>query len=368
MRGAPAVGDGGAGGDAGQGQPPDQRVEHRLLAAMEMVGSRRVDDDAVRRIGGHDRRHALQHPECQPFERLRHPPPGRRPARRGRAPAPAPWRPACRREGRRSGPRRRPPARPAGFLPGRPGRAAPQPEAPRRQPSAAAGRSDQVGRNSETTRVIARLQLEIRALAGPRPDQLDQPPMPPDAGHRQRRRTAAPRPASASSRPWAGRSRRPPSAAASAAARCRSSRSPRRRVAADAMPSSTGGQPRRPPPRGRRGVGLPPCRPAPPGRRRPRHRSPGREQGRPGPVAGAKRSGRAMHQSTLPFVRAAMPAAKSAAAAPSIAPLPPPATSCRAPSASPPPGRRESTSAIPKGSTDLNAAAPAFDLLDLRAQ
>src|SRR5690606_28851523 len=51
--------------------------------------------------------------------------------------------------------------------------------------------------------------------------------------------------------------------------------------------------------------------------------------------------------------RAAMPAAKSAAAAPSIAPLPPPATSCRAPSASPPPGRRESTSATPKGSTDL---------------
>src|SRR6516165_10474661 len=60
-----------------------------------------------------------------------------------------------------------------------------------------------------------------------------------------------------------------------------------------------------------------------------------------------------MHQSTLPLVRAAMSAEKSAAAAPSMAPLPPPATSCSAPRASPPPGSRESNSASPKGSTDL---------------
>src|SRR6516225_9323038 len=48
-----------------------------------------------------------------------------------------------------------------------------------------------------------------------------------------------------------------------------------------------------------------------------------------------------------------MPAEKSAAAAPSMAPLPPPATSCSAPRASPPPRSRESNSASPKGSTDL---------------
>src|SRR6516225_12275101 len=60
-----------------------------------------------------------------------------------------------------------------------------------------------------------------------------------------------------------------------------------------------------------------------------------------------------MHQSTLPRLRAAMPAEKSAAAALSMAPLPPPATSCSAPRASPPRGSRESNSASPKGSTDL---------------
>jgi hypothetical protein len=48
---------------------------------------------------------------------------------------------------------------------------------------------------------------------------------------------------------------------------------------------------------------------------------------------------------------AAMPAEKRAAAAPSMAPFPPPATSCRAPNGSPPPGSRESTTATPKGST-----------------
>lgn len=69
--------------------------------------------------------------------------------------------------------------------------------------------------------------------------------------------------------------------------------------------------------------------------------------------AGANRSGRVMHHKTLPRVRAATPAANSAAAAPSMAPLPPPEISCSAPSANPPPGSRASRSAIPKGSTDL---------------
>jgi hypothetical protein len=55
----------------------------------------------------------------------------------------------------------------------------------------------------------------------------------------------------------------------------------------------------------------------------------------------------------LPFVRAAMPALNSAAAAPSRAPFPPPAISCSEPSASPPPGGRKSISEIPKGSTVL---------------
>lgn len=63
-----------------------------------------------------------------------------------------------------------------------------------------------------------------------------------------------------------------------------------------------------------------------------------------------------MHQRTLPLVLAAMPALKRAAAAPSSAPLPPPATSCSAPRASPRPGRRSSTSGIPKGSTVLERA------------
>jgi len=65
--------------------------------------------------------------------------------------------------------------------------------------------------------------------------------------------------------------------------------------------------------------------------------------------AGAKRSGRSRHHRTFPSVRAAIPATKRAAAAPSIAPLPPPATSCSAPSARPPAGSRASISASPNG-------------------
>jgi hypothetical protein len=51
-----------------------------------------------------------------------------------------------------------------------------------------------------------------------------------------------------------------------------------------------------------------------------------------------------------------MPAAKSMAAAPSTASLPPPQTSCRLASANPPPGSRSSMSGTPKGSTARSRA------------
>lgn len=41
----------------------------------------------------------------------------------------------------------------------------------------------QVGRKSETTLGIARLQLEISAFAGARSDQFDEPAMAADGGH-----------------------------------------------------------------------------------------------------------------------------------------------------------------------------------------
>ncbi len=56
------------------------------------------------------------------------------------------------------------------------------------------------------------------------------------------------------------------------------------------------------------------------------------------------------------MARAAIPATKSAAAAPSIAPFRPPVTSCSAPSASPPPGSTVSIAGTPKG----NAACEGF--------
>ena len=65
--------------------------------------------------------------------------------------------------------------------------------------------------------------------------------------------------------------------------------------------------------------------------------------------AGKNKSGRVRHQTIGPFVRAAIPAANRAAAAPSTVPDPPPANSCRAPWASPPPGRIASISATPNG-------------------
>src|SRR3546814_4486768 len=65
--------------------------------------------------------------------------------------------------------------------------------------------------------------------------------------------------------------------------------------------------------------------------------------------AGANRSDCVMHQSILPLTRARMPAANKAAAAASVAPCAPPATSWRAPSASPPPGKRLSIASSPNG-------------------
>jgi hypothetical protein len=45
---------------------------------------------------------------------------------------------------------------------------------------------DKVGRKTEMTRVIARLQFEISALAGAATDQLDQPTRPTDTRDRKR--------------------------------------------------------------------------------------------------------------------------------------------------------------------------------------
>ena len=73
---------------------------------------------------------------------------------------------------------------------------------------------------------------------------------------------------------------------------------------------------------------------------------------------GANKSCCATHHRTLPDVRAAIPATKQAAAAPSTAPFPPPATSCRHPSASPPPGSLRSSGGTPKGRSPACAHHP----------
>ena len=67
---APIIGDGRACGDARHGEPADQRFQHGLFAAMQMSGAGGVDDDAVRRIGGGNRRETLQRPDREPFQRL----------------------------------------------------------------------------------------------------------------------------------------------------------------------------------------------------------------------------------------------------------------------------------------------------------
>lgn len=82
---------------------------------------------------------------------------------------------------------------------------------------------------------------------------------------------------------------------------------------------------------------------------------------------GANRSCCATHHRTLPDVRAAIPATKQAAAAPSTVPLPPPATSCRQPSASPPPGSLRSSAEMPKGRTS-RVRAPSPSSCEIRAR
>ena len=74
--------------------------------------------------------------------------------------------------------------------------------------------------------------------------------------------------------------------------------------------------------------------------------------------AGMKRSGLVRHQTILPFVLAATPAAKRAAAAPSTVPDPPPANSCSAPYARPPPGSTASISGTPNGRQPAFFATP----------
>jgi hypothetical protein len=54
MRRAPGVGDRRPGCDAGRAQPLNHGGEHRFLTAMKVIGTRRIDDDTVRRIGRRD--------------------------------------------------------------------------------------------------------------------------------------------------------------------------------------------------------------------------------------------------------------------------------------------------------------------------
>lgn len=82
---------------------------------------------------------------------------------------------------------------------------------------------------------------------------------------------------------------------------------------------------------------------------------------------GANKSCWVTHQSTFPRVRAAIPATKQAAAAPSTAPFPPPATSCRQPRANPPPGSFWSSDGTPKGSTS-RVRAPSPSSREIRAR
>jgi hypothetical protein len=88
------------------------------------------------------------------------------------------------------------------------------------------------------------------------------------------------------------------------------------------------------------------------------HRSPAPARARPKRLPARKDPGGSRTTARAARVRAAIPAAKSAAAAPSIAPLPPPATSCSAPSANPPSGRRSSMALMPNGNTARRCLAP----------
>jgi hypothetical protein len=70
VRCAPSVGDRAARADADAGQLVDQGGEHRRLAALKMIGARGVDDDPIGLIRRDDRGKALEHPKCEPVERL----------------------------------------------------------------------------------------------------------------------------------------------------------------------------------------------------------------------------------------------------------------------------------------------------------
>lgn len=84
-------------------------------------------------------------------------------------------------------------------------------------------------------------------------------------------------------------------------------------------------------------------------------------------IAGANRSACVMHQRIEPLTRARIPAAKSAGAAPSVTPCAPPAISCNAPRARPPPGSFESMGLIPNGSTCLALrSAPSISAIRAR--
>ena len=158
----------------------------------------------------------------------------------------------------------------------------------------------------------------IRALPARHADQLDQPARPADARHRQRRR----------------RQRRDPPAGHRGGGLAEVRGLLPRRQRRSAMPivpeASAASCSRREAVIGRRATSAttprsPPCRSpsseqaAPSSRRRPRHRSPGRDAARPG-QGRREQIARATHHSTAPLVRARMPAANSAAAAPSTAP------------------------------------------------
>lgn len=68
---APCVGDRRPRLHARTGEPAHHGLEHRSLAAMQMVRARGVDHQPVGRIGGDDGRDAPQGAQRQPVERLR---------------------------------------------------------------------------------------------------------------------------------------------------------------------------------------------------------------------------------------------------------------------------------------------------------
>ena len=65
VRRAPGPGHGGAGGEAGAGQPGDHVGEQGLFAAEQVRRAAGVDHQAGGRVGRHDRRVELQRPERQ---------------------------------------------------------------------------------------------------------------------------------------------------------------------------------------------------------------------------------------------------------------------------------------------------------------